>query len=874
LYSNRKELIEGFNLEAPFAERHDYPKLTRDDRKQYDRLVVLAKRRKAKEARRVRDIWVRERVDAALVKVSLERRDAKRNELERVYGHAVEQGELTGDFLLWSHKFSEWVAVQSVLDNSRRYDGTQFADPMEPEHQDKRPAYANLKRTPPVLYSHFHGGMTYILRRERSKYVTVEKGERQIGEFLKLDKDKFVLITPGVGKTTMAIEDALRRLSEGPGVILYSMVNHKLIASTVKRIKPPKNVKIIHYHGRYWDLQMKIKKNQGKVRNCDQRFYPETEKARKLGYGEAEIACRRCDYAPWNGGKTCGFWKQFEGVTEDSRLLIFCPPQSIRAVVEKLTTVEDDIAREIHKDSGIRTGFDLDVKHIYIDEQSIEAVIERISPMTTDAIKTVQLIITQKAYEVVKAIVDLTDESVRTISEMGLERLKVYTHPLDGEIGLKDVIEEPIDPANLSLLRHELYNLINPPRDKNGKRRFTRYDLYLEGVNLNAVHWLYAFTRPTYFKNAWFDVDLTRADGYVSYQMNELLKLPDIPITILDATGSLQENEALFGRELELLEVNVGWKGTGVWLRKKLGQKEMRKLSEASIEQMVREDILEHIPAGARTGFLVTMKDREELVLDILKKLTPTIAWKSTYFWGARGLNDFEDCDVGLAFGFTYKHVGSLEDDSRTIFKDNLEARKQWEKVQNVNEHAQADHRLRLVRNPGRTLIVYGPIYPTELLGPYTVFEDYYDTGEFTSVELAAERVLDFIDKFGFCSKTYCLMMGIGRREELDKMSYLQECFLHNHSKHMSDCIYTIVSHMLKLGKDNIISTDQTFWQLLWSEVLLRRPSLKKLEVRHAIIDKRNYSHGLGDVESGKQMDASVAEYIPEFVIGKWRTSN
>jgi hypothetical protein len=212
-----------------------------------------------------------------------------------------------------------------------------------------------------------------------------------------------------------------------------------------------------------------------------------------------------------------------------------------------------------------------------------------------------------------------------------------------------------------------------------------------------------------------------------------------------------------------------------------------------------------------------------------------------------------------------------MQDDSRTIFLDNLKAREQWEKGQDVNEHAQTDHRLRLVRNPGRTLIVYGPIYPTELLGRPSFFDDYYDTGEFTPVELAAERALDFIDKFGFCSRAYCLMMSIGRQGDCEKMTFLQECLRSKYSKHMSDYIDRIVSHMLKVAEENIISTDQTFWQQLWSEVLLRRPSLTKLEVRHALIDKRNYSHGVGNVESGERTDATLAEYIPEFVIGKWR---
>jgi len=849
LYSYRKELIEGFNLDAQFPQRDDYPKLTRNDRRQYDRLVVLAKRRKAKEARRVRDIWVRERVDAALAKVPLEQRDAKRSELERIYGHAVEQGELTGDFLLWSHKFSEWVAVEHILDYKAKYDQTQFADPMEPEHEDKRPAIVYLSREPATLYSHFHGGMSYVLKRERRFPDTLKEGEQKLREFIKLDGNTNIIVTPGVGKTTEALKDAIRRLSEADeGVIIYSTVRHDLINENIERIGVPENIEVVHYQGRFWAHDMKRKNNKGKVRNCAPRYFEETEQARKLGYGEAEIVCRRCDYSPWNSGKTCGYWRQFDNVGK--RTIIFCTPQAVKSIFEKV---------------------DQKIMRLYIDEQSVEAVIERTDPLTSDALKTLQLKLSKKSYEVVKDIIDLTDDIVRETSNLGLTNLKVFCHPYNDELGVKELADD-IPSDKLALLRHELNTLLYPHENPVSKKKLhDKYELYLSGTNLNAAKWLYTFTLPKSTRNAWFDVDLSRADGFVTYCQNEIHRLPNVPLTILDATGSIQESEALFDRKLKLLEINVGWQGTGIWIKKKLGQRELRKLTDEHIEELIQNDILDRIPAGTRKGFLATRLNDEERILKILKRLTPTIEWKSTHYWGARGLNSFEDCDFGLSFGYVYKHVGSMQDDSRTIFLDNLKAREQWEKGQDVNEHAQTDHRLRLVRNPGRTLIVYGPIYPTELLGRPSFFDDYYDTGEFTPVELAAERALDFIDKFGFCSRAYCLMMSIGRQGDCEKMTFLQECLRSKYSKHMSDYIDRIVSHMLKVAEENIISTDQTFWQQLWSEVLLRRPSLTKLEVRHALIDKRNYSHGVGNVESGERTDATLAEYIPEFVIGKWR---
>jgi hypothetical protein len=88
LVQKRKELITGFNLNAPFLKREDYPKLTPKERREYENLVNLAKRRSAREARRKRAIWVRERVEAQLAKYPEGEREARREELMRIYGTA------------------------------------------------------------------------------------------------------------------------------------------------------------------------------------------------------------------------------------------------------------------------------------------------------------------------------------------------------------------------------------------------------------------------------------------------------------------------------------------------------------------------------------------------------------------------------------------------------------------------------------------------------------------------------------------------------------------------------------------------------------------------------------------------------------------
>ena len=185
----------------------------------------------------------------------------------------------------------------------------------------------------------------------------------------------------------------------------------------------------------------------------------------------------------------------------------------------------------------------------------------------------------------------------------------------------------------------------------------------------------------------------------------------------------------IIGQTFETLDLKVGWTGSGVWLQKRRSKTVLHQMSDAEIEREIEEDLLPYIPVDKQKGFLITAKDVEKQVLRILRKLVPEVEWISTHYWEARGLNDFEDCDFGLAYGFAFKNVSKLEDNARTIFGGDTILRKRWCSQQNHNEHYQTAERLRLTRNPGRTLVVIGPLYPIEHLGTPTEIIDLWTLG-------------------------------------------------------------------------------------------------------------------------------------------------
>lgn len=238
--------------------------------------------------------------------------------------------------------------------------------------------------------------------------------------------------------------------------------------------------------------------------------------------------------------------------------------------------------------------------------------------------------------------------------------------------------------------------------------------------------------------------------------------------------------------------------------------------------------------------------------------------------------------------------MSKLEDDARTIFGKDEIARKRWCSAQNHNELYQGVERLRLCRNPGRTLVVYGPVYPVDLLGQPSRHYDLRQETRHTASELAAERIIEFMTVTGIraCSKRTAWLLNICQIEEKDRMLWLQadirtksEIFAKNPKMLDLQAFQALVSAILysssfkrleptddvrlrdsaiktvleALGKaesmERIASTDTAFWHDVWQEVLSRKRELGKLKVKHEDIDRRNYGVGVGFVGDGERLD-------------------
>ena len=134
------------------------PDLTQSEEVEYQRLVTQAKAEKAADAKVVRDQYIVSRV-TKLVETGMDHEVATKMVTDSLESHV-----LGADFVLTTEDGVN-VTVGELLQNRGLWDGTRFADPIEPDyHQDYRIARAYLMGPGrPRLHSFAHGSQTYEL---------------------------------------------------------------------------------------------------------------------------------------------------------------------------------------------------------------------------------------------------------------------------------------------------------------------------------------------------------------------------------------------------------------------------------------------------------------------------------------------------------------------------------------------------------------------------------------------------------------------------------------------------------------------------------------------------------------------------------------
>lgn len=192
------DFIAGANCETPLEQRRPYPKVFNNDAPYLDTktaLPELSMAEKAKlagiidelrkgvevESRRKKGEWAETQARKKLEKQGLDPDDdtVEFNKARQLYLRAADNHLLMGDYELLTSD-GQMVTVGELLDNTTKWHGKRFADPIEPDYAggDKRICYARLIcKGKPYLWSHAHGGRRFLLCRALET-IRLQPGER------------------------------------------------------------------------------------------------------------------------------------------------------------------------------------------------------------------------------------------------------------------------------------------------------------------------------------------------------------------------------------------------------------------------------------------------------------------------------------------------------------------------------------------------------------------------------------------------------------------------------------------------------------------------------------------------------------------------
>jgi hypothetical protein len=163
----------------------------------FAKVVADAKTEAEPESLAAKSAWQEGREKVALLKMIEAGVDPvqARDRVKKSIAMAI-VGVLNADFDITLDD-GEVVTVGDLLADPDRYDKRMTLDPMEPEYDNsKLVGHLNLKQDSPTLYSHAHGGQTYLLKRQLATLQIVKGGRADlvdgICEVLEVEPDVFV----------------------------------------------------------------------------------------------------------------------------------------------------------------------------------------------------------------------------------------------------------------------------------------------------------------------------------------------------------------------------------------------------------------------------------------------------------------------------------------------------------------------------------------------------------------------------------------------------------------------------------------------------------------------------------------------------------
>lgn len=537
---------------------------------------------------------------------------------------------------------------------------------------------------------------------------------------IQTDEDVLLLITPGVGKTHIALETLAEMASYKQ--ILFSSFNKRLQEESYQKIMNmcPSD-----------DFAGYVHKLSPREDFCQKS--QNLKEVIAKGYSPSEILCTNCEHRP-----ACSYFEQKKGLRNG----IFFVTHHMLQYLESIFSKPDLIVLDENLVSG------------FLMEESV----------TETQMRSLRSICKNTEFKIVNDIISLGKQIGDGIIMEKAGKVIINSRKLLE----KDYCEDTI----VGLLAQKLHKTENDIIGRIDKvistiEAYSRSELYKENVNLGAVNWLKGLIYPD-----WHSYLLIMQNGECFFNMKQItpFKYPETPVKILDATGDEKVVQAILNREVKTKKVDVEWNSRRVHIKKDTTRNVISWAKDSDLKKLIT-DMLAKISADK--VFVITYKSISDKVLEICKQLEPQKEFYSYYFHGPRGINDFAECEAVMVLGLPYANLNSTAQNAYLLFpgNENKDVRESWVEANMMWELVQMIHRIRPINKDLVELVIAGSSWPSILPEPDKTIDKSYTYNKEYFIQ-----ILDpFVKEFGFLNPDILFLANVYEKSKTRQAQNFRE---------------------------------------------------------------------------------------------------
>jgi len=604
---------------------------------------------------------------------------------------------------------------------------------------------------------------------DRGSYTNLSSGIDALRTHIAIRGNKLVRSSAGLGKTSNAGALAYGQARER--IVHYFLPNHMICKEVTEKLRASNryDIPITQLMGRASDGR------NGSRIVCS--MHTQASVVMKRGYDPGAVLCPKC-----HSKKNCKHALQLATINEEERGLIIAPHAYIPI---HLAPPDGDDAPE---------------KLGYVDENPLEVMLHPSEPCGIEDFNILRPYVTSDCIR----FFNLMEQLIHTVhTDLVAKKKRIARY------------YSVTSPVALWKDRLSLWDALGITKDE----AVNLCDNALTHLEIMPVTYLYERDVPVIAIN-WLKAALGDAVAYVEIRDNgkaafvHMVKEkvdPESTIILLDATIDYDEARYMFDREFDVVDINVPWVGRRIHIKTGMGIVKTKDIArKKDIAQLTQAlETAAYYLDNSQSLYLATYKHHEQQCGRIMRQILASTAVLTGHYGAIRSSNKYENCDSAILFGTLRLPPDARLDAAAMIFPDDPARQERWMLHKQYEEPYQNAHRLRLIRNPGRTVIIVDREWPEYLLGKPDVVIPIRSTN--TKIGKAVERALKFIAEHFELSKEGCATIGVGSQKDELKIKAEYDGLR---------------------GDELILFSDANWWTALSHAILERNPDIEITSLR------------------------------------------